>query len=209
MLVSGGTRTVERYAATRYRGRLGVLLTPAAGNSADFALRLGLPWAADNAAFSGFDEAAFVRLLDRINGKPGCLWVACPDVVCDARATLDLFGRWEPVVRARGAPVALVAQNGLTADQVPWERVDCLFVGGDDPFKDGPEGRGLARAARDRGKAVHVGRVNSERRLALYAGLADSFDGTGVSIAPDTNLPKVLRWIGRTEHRHNHPALFE
>ena len=37
----------------------------------------------------------------------------------------------------------------------------------------------LARAAKRRGKWVHVGRVNSQRRLRHFWGWADSVDGTG------------------------------
>lgn len=209
VLVSGATPTVARY-APQYPQRLGVLLTPAAGNRVQTAVSLGLPWAADNAAFSGFDERAFLAMLDRIKGVPGCLWVCCPDVVCDARATLEQFARWESVMRDRGGqPVALVAQNGLTVDAVPWGRIACLFIGGDNGFKDGADGRRLARAAKDRGKLVHVGRVNTRRRVELCVAMgADTVDGTGVNVAPDTNLPKMLRWIGRAEHQQRNPALF-
>ncbi len=50
--------------------------------------------------------------------------------------------------------------------------------------------------AKDRGKQVHVGRVNSARRLrwARDHG-ADSADGTYVGFGPDVNLPKVTRWL--------------
>jgi hypothetical protein len=67
-------------------------------------LATGFPWAADNGAFTGFDAAAFASLLGRVAGKPGCLFVACPDVVGDARATLALFDIWQPVLKAVGVP---------------------------------------------------------------------------------------------------------
>ena len=210
ILVSGATRTVERYARTRHRDRLGVLLTPAAGNSVGWAVSLGLPWAVDNSAFS--DPTAlpkFPALLDACAGKPGCLWVAAPDVVCDAAATLDLFGLWRAEIVARGLPVALVAQNGLERMAVPWDHLDCLFVGGDDGFKDGKGAAWLCRAAKRRKKLVHVGRVNSERRVRIAADLqADTIDGTGISMAPDTNLPKTVRWVNRAAARTSHPELF-
>ncbi len=46
-----------------------------------------------------------------------------------------------------------------------------------------------------KGKWVHWGRVNRKRRyeLALKAG-CDSFDGTGFSMYPDTNIPLVGHW---------------
>ncbi len=42
-----------------------------------------------------------------------CLFVAAPDVVADAEATLDLFGGWRREIASQGLPVALVAQDGL------------------------------------------------------------------------------------------------
>lgn len=167
-----------------------------------------MPWAADNAAFSGFDPAAFVRMLDRIAGVPGCLWVSCPDVVCDPVATARLFRIWSPLIRAYRLPVAFVGQDGCERGAIPWDRFDCLFVGGGDEWKDGP-GTDLVREAKRRGKWAHVGRVNTMRRVERCAAVgADSFDGTGVSEWPDINLPKVLRWIGRAEYRLRSPSLF-
>lgn len=182
-----------------------MLLTPATGQRETF----GLPWAADNAAFSGFDGASFVRMLDRITGKPGCLWVACPDVVCDAVATLDLFPLWRAELVRRGLPVALVAQNGMERMEMPWSYFDCLFVGGDDGFKDGPAAAWLVRAAKRRHKIVHVGRVNTMRRVEMCVRLgADSFDGTGINRGPDINLPKMLRRIGRAQATDAAPRLW-
>jgi len=175
-----------------------------------FAVRLGLPFAVDNSAFS--NPAALVRfpvLLDSCSGQPGCLWAAAPDVIGDAAETLSLFGLWRGEIVARGLPVALVAQNGLERMEVPWSHLDCLFIGGDDEFKDGPAAAWLCRAAKRRGKLVHVGRVNTRGRVEMCARLgADSFDGTGVSMFPDTNLPKTLAWIGGAMREQSRPRMF-
>ena len=49
------------------------------------------------------------------------------------------------------------------------------------------------RAAKRAGKWIHVGRVNSERRIRWAASLgADSIDGTGWAVWRDTNLPRGL-----------------
>lgn len=87
-------------------------MTPGGGPSREWIESAGLPWAADNGAYSGFDAGAYVRMLDRIAGRRP-LWVTAPDVVGDARATLDLFGRWHHEIASRGLPAALVAQDGL------------------------------------------------------------------------------------------------
>ncbi len=156
LLVSGATAAVRRHAHPHF---LGPLVVPHAGNRLDAVLAPGLPWAVDNAAFSGFDAPAFLALLAKVAGRGGCRFVACPDVVGDARATLELFAVWQPLVRSLGLPVALVAQDGLTAEAVPWDRVDALFVGGSTAWKVGDAAAEVVRAAKRRGRWVHMGRV--------------------------------------------------
>lgn len=152
-------------------------------------------WAMDNGAFSKFDPGAFMRMLQRFQGKPGCLFVVAPDEPFDAAATLDQWPFWSAAIRAVGYPVAFVAQNGLQPEDVPWDEMAALFVGGDDAFKDGPEARSLCAYAKARGLWVHWGRVNGRRRykLALDAGV-DSIDGTGFTWYPDTRIPMVDEW---------------
>lgn len=191
LLVSGATRTMERIRDPR----LGRLVTPRSRNIPD-----ALPWALDNAAFSGFVEDAFVDALERYRGMPHCLWVACPDVVADSVATLALFAAWHERVRKLGYRVALVAQNGLAVQDTPWDSIDCLFIGGDTRWKLSWEAHVLCREAKTRGKSVHIGRVNSKRRfLAARQMGADTIDGSGFSRFPDTRIPKALRWMDEHE----------
>jgi hypothetical protein len=173
LLVSGSTKTM----ATISDPRLGTLLRPGNGN-----LPTGRPWAADNGAFSGFNEKAFVHMLGRLKGLPGCLWVAAPDVVADATATLALFDLWEPRIRAMGFPVAFIAQDGLNGQDVPWDRFECLFIGGSTAYKLGPSAQARALEAKARGKLVHMGRVNSIERMKIAHQIGvDSVDGTAFS----------------------------
>ncbi len=152
-------------------------------------------WAMDNGAFSGFDEGAFLRMLEKFAGIPGCLFVTCPDVVADAASTLSRWSFWSRLVTGIGHAPAFVAQDGLTADRVPWDELGTLFIGGSTAYKESGEARGLCGFAKARGKWVHWGRVNGKRRyeLALKAG-ADSIDGTGFSMFPDTNIPLIEQW---------------
>lgn len=192
LLVSGATRTTARFASDT---RLGTLLVPGNGNKP-----AGKPWACDNGAFSGFREKAFLKILGKVRGAPGCLWVAAPDVVGDAAATLERFEKWEPVIREHGLPVAFVAQNGITAETTPWERLDCLFLGGDDAFKLGADVRELVAEAKRRGKLVHMGRVNSVKRLRYAFEIGcDSVDGTSWTKWADRWLGWGLKKIERIE----------
>jgi hypothetical protein len=133
-----------------------------------------------------------------------CLFAAAPDVVGDAAATAELSRPYFAQVRALGFPVALVLQDGQEHVPVPWDEIDAVFVGGSDDFKLGPVAAALAAEARAHGKWVHVGRVNSFKRLA-YSFLigADSADGTYLTYGarraplPNLNLPKVIGWLER------------
>lgn len=176
---------------------LGFLLTPRAANSVETILNLGLPWAADNAAFSGFNERRFASMLGRIAGAPGLMWVAAPDVVEDPEATLRLFDEWHPRIAACRLPVALVAQGGIERLPIPWDRMDAIFIGSPTEWKLSDQARQLCKEAKDRGLLTHVGRVNSKRRLAHLArwGCVDSVDGSGFSRWPDAKIPSGLRWI--------------
>jgi len=201
LFVSGATSTLRRYGSSPY---LGALLVPGARNSIETVLRSELPWAADNAAFTGFDPAAFCRMLGRIAGSAGCRFVACPDVVADAAATLELFRTWAPAIRALGLPVALVAQDGLDHHPVPWDQLDALFIGGSTDWKLGPAAAALTREAKARGKWTHFGRCNTKKRFRhAYQLGCDSIDGSGFSRWPDQRIPLALRWLA---HLHGHPT---
>jgi len=188
VLVSGATR-YER------EGEVGHLIIPKAWSLSDLALLRPGRWAIDNGAFSGFDEAAFIRTLERFGEAPGCLFVAVPDVIGDAAATRARWPFWARLIQGLRLPRAFVAQDGIAEHQVPWEEMTALFIGGTTDFKTGPVARSLCGIAKARGLWVHWGRVNGRKRyeLAQKAG-ADSIDGTGFSLWPDTNIPKAARW---------------
>jgi hypothetical protein len=196
MFVSGASATVARY------HDVGELIVPGAGNAPD-SLRLapGM-WAGDNGIFNAppgpFDAGAFMWMLQRFHGRKGCRFIAAPDAVADAHKTLEQWPFWSGVIRGAGFVPALVLQNGMLASEVPWREVGAVFVGGTTEWKLGPQARDLMAYAKTRGLWVHVGRVNSAIRVqAVYEMGADSFDGTGFSIAPDINIPKGLAWAGR------------
>jgi len=194
ILVSGATRTVGRYP------HLGRLVAPRCGNAIDEVAGSGRPWAADNDAFSAWDPERFWRMLARIAAadRSGLLWVACPDVVGDAQATVNRWLEWYPQLEYLGLPAAFVGQNGLgaIADQIPWEDMAGLFLGGDTAWKLSGEAERFAVEAKSRGKWVHMGRCNTMKRIrhAVEIG-CDSIDGRSFSAWPDTWIPKGLGWI--------------
>lgn len=198
ILVCGGTRAVARL-ATRHADRLGHLATPRDRNRTEALARTGLPLAADNGCWSGFDPAAFRRMLRRLRAHPSPLWVACPDVVGDARATRALWPEWEAEVRGHGLTPCYVLQDGQESLDLPEARA--YFVGGTTAWKLGPAAADLVAEARARGAWVHMGRCSTLRRLgwALRLG-CDSVDGTAFSRFP-CRLEWALRRLGAMERQ--------
>lgn len=163
-------------------------------------------WGADNGAFSRtrvFDPAAFRRMLHRPElaaSSSTCLFVAAPDVLFDAAATLQALPYWSDAIRSVGLPVALVAQDGLEVllPRLNWSLFDVLFVGGTTAWKLGNQARSCVLHALRRDKRVHFGRVNSYKRLATANALgAHSADGTFLAFGPRTNVPRLLHWLKR------------
>jgi hypothetical protein len=137
-----------------------------------------------------------------------CLFAVAPDVVGDAKATMEMSRPYFAKVRELGYPVALVLQDGQEGVPIPWDEIDAVFVGGSDEFKLGPVAADLCREAKRRGKWVHLGRVNSYKRFAYAASIGcDSADGTyliyGAKRAPrmNVNLPTVLGWLAKINGR--------
>jgi hypothetical protein len=192
LLVSGATADIRKADPSR----VGMLFTPANRNSA--VLARGRRYAIDNGAYVGFNPSAFLKLLARFIGVPGCLFVACPDVVGDWAATQENFQVWAPLIRSLGFPVALVAQDGLTSDNVPWLDIDALFVGGTTQFKLSADVDVLLGEAEARGKWRHIGRVNTKRRMRHFRDRCDSFDGSCFSRWPK-RIKQALAWLD--EHR--------
>lgn len=189
LLVNGATKTVRKYACSN----LGHLLSPRHSNSLDFVLSTGLLWAIDNDCFNSFSVNEYKKMIKKISGRPRLLFASAPDVVANAKATLELFVEWEPYLRLHRIPIAFVGQDGAEEIQIPWDRISAFFVGGTTEWKLGKQARELVREAKRRGLWVHMGRVNSLRRI-LYAQSigCDSVDGTSFSRFPETYIPAAL-----------------
>lgn len=179
--------------------RIGYIDTPAQGNKRP----PGVVWCADNGCFGkGYpgDEKWLAWLTKNAYAAADCLFATAPDVVGDAAATLARSAPFLPAIRQLGYPAALVAQDGLEDLDVPWDEFDVLFIGGSTEWKLGPAARGIIIEAKTRGKHVHMGRVNSERRYRYAQALGcDSVDGTYLTFGPDLNLPAVLAWSRLTQ----------
>lgn len=156
-------------------------------------------WAADNGCFTNPDLeiSSFLAWLKKMSVyKETCLFAVAPDFVGDAQKTLDRSTPVLPQIRELGFEAAFVAQDGQENLPLPWEDFDCLFIGGSTEWKCSDSAFWLIREAVKKGKWVHVGRVNSMRRIlwARFAG-AHSCDGTTIAFAPDKKLPEIEKWL--------------
>ncbi len=193
ILVSGATATVKKHLG---HPNLGQLITPRDGNR----LIDGMVYAADNSAYSSWDENAFLRMLDRLTGK-NPRFVTAPDYVGNARITRNLFDKWSPEIVSRELPIGYVLQDGQNWHAVPWDEIDALFIGGTTEFKRDDHVRYLVRKANEMGIWVHMGRVNSLNRLqmALEMGVS-SVDGSGFSRFAEIKLSRALRYLETAQY---------
>lgn len=163
-------------------------------------------FAADNGCFSAkgnLDIDRWMAWLTRLvaGREHRCLFAVAPDLFLPdlgddmGEASLHYSRAHFADIRALGVPVALVAQNGLTPEMVPWDEIDWIFIGGTTEWKLSPHAARIASAAKERGKCVHMGRVNSARRWAIAEVFGcDTADGTFLAFGPDTNLPRAQAW---------------
>lgn len=119
------------------------------------------------------------------------------EVTSHPAVTLERFRQLAPQVRAMGAPAALVVQPGMRPSEIPWDMVDYVFIGGDTAWKESDQGAGrVVRHAKALGIPVHVGRVNTQRRIQIMAAWGvDSIDGTKLCNGVDKNLPQLTAWM--------------
>lgn len=171
----------------------GMLRTPQSGNSIEPAIALNMPWALDNGCFISYDPPAILRMLSRLRGLPGCKFAVVPDAVGNHGATMLLFRAWIGTYQSLGYRPAFVLQNGVTTSTVPWGSIAAVFIGGSTSFKFSDTVREIVMEAKQRGKWVHMGRVNSARRIRYAQSIGcDSFDGTGCSIAPFLRITELM-----------------
>lgn len=193
----------DLFRALETSGHVGALLTPRNHYPSKPLER----WhrAADNGCFSSDWDAGewrdWIVSVDR-----SVLFATVPDVVADAAGTRR---RWDEFVsHVADFRRAYVLQDGQRSDAVPWDELHAVFIGGTTDYKLSADARRLVTEATERGKWVHMGRVNSLRRLRIAASWGcDSVDGTFLAFGPDVNTPTLLRWM-RSIHNEQRQMSF-
>lgn len=204
-------------------GLLDQITTPASQNL----LEPGVAWCADNGIYSNAypGDGQYLRWLGTLPDSARCRFAVAPDVVANHEATLERSWPMLRKIRESGFPVALCAQNGATADDLPWDYIDAVFLAGIiectpcgfvpgvadvmpnipnycpvghrmTEWKIGSVASEITTEARMRGKWVHMGRVNTRGRLLKAKRMGcHSADGTYLAHGPDKNLPNLMRWL--------------
>ena len=193
--VSGEVRQAMR------DGIIGYIDTPMQGNRRE----PGVKWCADNGCFSNkWDASRWWRWIDK--QERTMTFAVCPDVVGDWDATRSRFDEWAPRMAAADLPVAIVAQNGATAESIPWADIECVFIGGSTEWKVSGNTEDIVNKANEQGVWAHVGRVNSLKRLRWARDIgADSADGTMLVFHPTKRLAELRQWLVTLDETHPLP----
>lgn len=198
-------------------GKIGCIITPDQGN-----VTFPDEWdvIADNgcyispkawAAGKRWDEAKWRRFI--LDIPRTVRFAVAPDVFYpDGRPchdeTLEQWRTFGPHLERHGFTPAFVCQVGATVDNVPDAPV--MFLGGTTAWKLGRESWDITKKAKEEGRWVHMGRLNSNLRFDLarvHGGIGcDSSDGTILTFGPDKNIQRVREWIQRAEAN---PMLWE
>lgn len=168
----------------------------------------GVYWVLDNGAYTNFDARKFEKMAATGIADPDCLWIAMPDEVGDHQATLELFHAWYERLNRQWIPrrtpeqmkAAFVVQDGATIEEIPWERITALFLGGSTEFKLSRKAWEILECGRNEQKWIHVGRVNTPKRIVHFHGLANSIDGSGIARF-DQDLTRALETIRSLDAR--------
>jgi len=160
-----------------------LLRTPFTTGKSNHGFRYGLDNGAWHAHQAGepFDQMAFERLLSDYGD--GSDWIVSPDIVCGGVESLEMSVSWIPRLQKYGVPILIPVQDGMVASDLREHLSESvgIFVGGSTEFKEGTAAL-WGKLARERRAYLHVGRVNTVRRIAICgAAGADSFDGSGAS----------------------------
>lgn len=175
----GGTSSPDQLAQLE-AGGFGMMIGPATPKH--FSLR----YAIDNGAFPAWrkkqpwPEDKFLKLLDKVDAFPRRPdFGVCPDQVAQGFRSLDFSMEWIERL-PEGYPWYLAVQDGMTVDRVSavMKHFGGIFVGGTSNWKM-QSAPGWSRLAKDLGKPLHIGRVNSLPKAFVVAKVlgADSFDG--------------------------------
>lgn len=191
--LSGLSRTWAPYAE---RFPIGLMIGPHRG--------WRVPWcdfAADNNVYANRldpgwwfrdGQTRWYRMVEKISNldrRPR--FVVVPDVVADWSLTVEMAEVYAPHLRRFDLPFAIALQDGADFEEALRFDPAAVFVGGSTAWKWGNVGR-IVDFFADRGIWIHVGRVNSTKRILLCRSYGvSSCDGSGFVRFKARMLPRL------------------
>lgn len=178
VMVAANSNPLLHMLAGKYEGSLGWMMSPATGFMRPYEW---LPYAVDNGKYAAYSNNEkwnadkFFGMLDRCRlEKCKPRWIVCPDEIGDKDGTKKAWRNYRSEMTRYGWPVAFVAQDGMSTNDVPYDS-DLVFIGGSTEWKW--RNVALFAATFDR---VHVGRVSAPEKLEYCLRLGiESVDGSG------------------------------
>lgn len=147
----------------------------------------GFKYALDNGAWTAFqqgkslDEGLFWNAVNKMG--EGADWIVIPDIVGGGLRSLEYSLAWLEQLRGLPTRLLIAVQDGMTPNDVRAYLNPSvgIFIGGSTEWKVATAGQ-WGTLSRRRNCYLHVGRVNSARRISICAAAgANSFDGSSVS----------------------------
>lgn len=138
-----------------------------------------VPYILDNGCFSVFKQNVWISMMHQAISHDYCLFVVAPDVVGNHTSTLTRFNYWYEKIECD--KWCFVLQDGLILDEIPWDKIIAVFVGGSTKFKYSLKCWKALELAKKYDKHIHIGRVNTPERIIYFHGIADTIDGSGLS----------------------------
>jgi hypothetical protein len=201
LFVSGATKTVNEILDSKSETstHLGKYLTPRANCNKKYlnlTLEQGCLFGADNDCFKGFDKVKYEKMIEMLPRVDKLKYVTIPDVVGNYEETIKLFDEWYPLLKNENLPLAFVLQDNTPINEIPFDKFKSLFIGGSTEYKLSKEVADIVRITKEKDKWVHMGRVNSKKRIKYAHAIGcDSVDGTGFSMFPNAHIPSALELL--------------
>lgn len=175
----------------------GVIITPYNNRK----LTLEYKVCIDNGNYSKeFSWSSYKKFLDsKLPYKHIINFVTVPDKVASHKETILLYKQYSDSISKMGYNISFVLQDGCGYDDIP---TDCswLFVGGTTEYKLSKQ---VADIIVKTNKPVHVGRVNSEKRIRYFYELGvKSVDGTTICYQPDIVFNKLNNLLLKLHKEH-------
>ena len=159
----------------------------------------------DNGCYSKpekYDDELYLQYLNKLDFRDS-LFATAPDVVGDYKLTRKRSYPMFKKIRDIGYKVAYVGQDGEDGTDLDFTLFDCLFIGGTTEWKLSQEAYKLIRLAKQHGKWIHMGRVNSFKRMRVAGAIGvDSVDGTYICWDTDYRINQLNEWLKNVNNQY-------